>query len=67
MNYMFYCQSVDPLSISDEKIDDCENKEESESDEGGKFDQGDSDSDTSEAKHEPSKTNRSEEIVVVSI
>lgn len=65
---MFYCQSVDPLSISDEKIDEAGTGDESRSDdEDNRFDPVDSDSDTDQTKFDSSHKTRSEEIVVVSI
>lgn len=67
INFTFYCQSVDPLSISDEKIDETENGDESRSDdEDNKFDPVDSGSDTDQTKFDSSHKTRSEEIVVVS-
>lgn len=65
---MCYRQSVDPLSITDERIGENETREESESgDDGNKFVSAESESDTDEAKFDSSKTARSEEIVVVSV
>lgn len=62
---MSFYQSVDPLSISDEKI--VADEGESDRSSSNKFDAEASDSDTVQNRVQSTRKTRSEEIVVVSV